>query len=104
MRVELGEWQGSVAVVRIDGKESARLGWAPYRADVPMTAGKHVVAIRVVSTPRNLYGPFHHPEKLRMRAWPAAWAVFPDQQPAGSSYDFVDYGLSTAPVLTFGAR
>lgn len=104
LRIQLREWQGSVAVVLVDGKESARLGWPPYQADVPVSPGEHTIALRIVSTPRNTYGPFHHPDKPRMRAWPAAWAVFPDHQPPGSAYDFVDYGLITPPTLLLGAR
>ncbi|MFN0169497.1 MAG: hypothetical protein ACKV22_24005 [Bryobacteraceae bacterium] len=102
LRVELGEWQGSLAVVLVDGKEAARLGWPPYRVDVPVTQGPHRLALRIVSTPRNLYGPYHHPDKPRMRAWPAAWALFPDRQPSGSAYDVLDYGLMTAPAVSFG--
>jgi hypothetical protein len=47
-------------------------------------------------------GPFHNSTKPRMRAWPAAWAEFPEKQPPGSAYDVLDYGLMTAPVLTVG--
>jgi hypothetical protein len=60
------------------------------------------VEVEVVSTPRNLMGPFHHPAKPRMRAWPAAWAEFPDHQPPGAAYDFIDYGLFTGPVVSTG--
>jgi hypothetical protein len=100
LRVQLGEWQGSVAEVLIDGKRAGLIPWQPWRADVPVAAGKHVVAVRVVSTPRNTYGPFHNRTKPRMRAWPAAWADFPTHQPAGAQYDLLDYGLSNPPTLS----
>jgi hypothetical protein len=55
--------------------------------------------VRVVSTPRNLFGPYHNPQKLRMKAWPAAWAEFPEHQPAGTAYDVIEYGLAAPPVV-----
>jgi len=75
------------------------LGWQPYVAEFPASAGKHTVAVRVISTPRNLFGPFHNRAKPRMRTWPAAWADFPERQPAGSDYDLLDYGLMAPPAI-----
>ncbi len=90
----------SVAEVLLDGKPAAVLGWQPYRAEVPVSTGAHQIAVRVVSTPRNLFGPFHNRARPRMRAWPAAWADFPDHQPAGSRYDLLDYGLLAPFTVT----
>jgi hypothetical protein len=99
--IRLGEWQGSLVEVLVDGKSSALLAWPPYETNVEVgSPGKHLLALRVVSTPRNLFGPFHHPSKLRMRAWPAAWSEFPEHQPAGSEYDFIDFGLLSQPEIT----
>jgi hypothetical protein len=102
LRIDLPEWGGSVAVIILDGRETAVLGWPPYSADLPVAVGKHMLGIRVVSTPRNLFGPYHHPAKIRMKAWPAAWAEFPEHQPSGSAYDFVDYGLMNPPSINIG--
>lgn len=99
LRVRLPEWSGSLAVIRVDGQQKALLGWPPYEATVAAPAGAHQVEIQVVSTPRNTFGPFHNPTKPRMRAWPAAWAEFPEHQPAGAAYDVLDYGLMKAPEL-----
>ena len=104
LRVKLGDWQGSVAAVLLDGKQVAVLGWPPYSAEIAVTPGKHKLAVRVVSTPRNTFGPFHNPTKPRMRAWPAAWAAFPEQEPAGSAYDVLDYGLNEAPRISVANR
>jgi hypothetical protein len=99
LRLSLKEWQGSVAVVLLDGKEVGRLGWQPYEAEFAAAPGKHVLQVKVVSTPRNTMGPFHNPTKPRMRAWPAAWSEFPSQQPAGPAYDVLGYGLIAAPAI-----
>ncbi len=69
------------------------LGWQPYEIEVPVTPGKHTVGIRVIANPRNLFGPFHNPNKPRMEAWPKFWAEFPEHQPPGASYDVLNYGL-----------
>ncbi len=100
LRVKLGEWQGSVAAILLDGKQVAVLGWPPYGTEIAVAPGKHKLAVRVISTPRNTLGPFHNPTKPRMRAWPAAWAAFPDHQPGGRAYDVLDYGLTEAPQLS----
>jgi len=97
LRVDLGEWQGSVATISLDGKPPTVLGWAPYVTEHPVTPGKHGLEVQVVSTPRNVFGPFHHPAKPRMKAWPAAWSEFPEHQPAGTQYDVLDYGLMKPP-------
>jgi hypothetical protein len=104
LKVSLGDWQGSVVAILLDGKRAEVRGWPPYEADFPAPAGRHKLAVQVVSTPRNVFGPFHHPAKIRMRAWPAAWAEFPERQPAGSAYDTLDYGLMEAPKVATSAR
>jgi len=99
LAISLGEWNGSLAAVEIDGKPAGLIAWQPWSIEVPVTAGKHLIALKIVSTPRNQFGPFHHPDKPRMRAWPAAWAQFPEHQPSGGAYDVLDYGLFAAPRL-----
>ena len=99
LRVEVKRWEGTVLEVLVDGKRAAVMGWQPYLAEVPVTAGKHTVGVRVVSTPRNTLGPFFNPT-LRMRAWPGAWGTFPEHQPEGARYDVLDYGLMEAPVVS----
>lgn len=99
LKVELNGWAGAAAEVLLDGQRVALIAWKPYRAEFPVQAGRRRLAIRVAATPRNLLGPFHHPEKPRMRAWPAAWAEFPPQQPAGADYDLLDYGLLSPPAI-----
>jgi len=76
-----------------DGKPVKTIGWQPYECLIDAPPGRHVAGLRIVGTPRNLFGPFHNPAKPRMIAWPGAWREFPVHQPGGTDYDFVDYGL-----------
>jgi hypothetical protein len=100
LRVEIPDWQGSVMEVLLDGKRQGQMAWQPFSIEMAASPGRHTVTVRVVATPRNLFGPYHNPSKPRMRAWPAAWAEFPEHQPAGSDYDLFDYGLMRAPVVS----
>ena len=93
LKVSFPNWQGSVAEVLLDGKSVETIAWSPYVAEMPATPGAHTVGLKVVATPRNLFGPFHNPSKPRMLAWPGAWSEFPEHQPSGSQYDVLDYGL-----------
>jgi hypothetical protein len=103
LKVGLGDWQGSVAEVLIDGARAALLGWPPYEASFAAAPGEHRVKVRVISNPRNLFGPFHHPDKPRMIAWSDSWGYFVEHQPAGSGYDLVDYGLAGPPAISVGS-
>lgn len=100
LRVSLKDLPGALAEVLVNGQALGWIGWPPYETEVPVQAGNATVEVRVYGTPRNVFGPFHHPDKLRFRAWPNAWAVFPERQPPGSAYDVLDYGLSAAPALS----
>ncbi len=102
LKIDLAEWNGAAVRALLDGKPATVLGWPPYSAVIPAAPGKHSVRLEVAGTPRNLFGPFHNPAKLRMRAWPAAWAEFPEHQPPGAAYDILDYGLMQPPTLSLG--
>ncbi|MEN6602478.1 MAG: hypothetical protein ABFD86_08660, partial [Bryobacteraceae bacterium] len=100
LRVELGKWSGALVEILLDGKRAALLGWPPYTADLPAPPGRHTVAVRVITPPRNVFGPFHNPGKPRMAAVPEYWANPPRTQPPGSQYDVLDYGLFEPPQLS----
>lgn len=97
VRVELGKWSGTAVEILLDGRRAAVLGWPPYAAELAAPPGRHNVALRVILPPRNLFGPFHNPDKLRMSATPASWANPPRQQPPGVKYDVLDYGMFEPP-------
>ncbi|HWR50878.1 MAG TPA: hypothetical protein VN428_07205, partial [Bryobacteraceae bacterium] len=103
LAVELPDWHGSMAEVLVDGKRAALLEWPPYRAVVPVAAGKHEVTVRVISTPRNWFGPYHHPHQPRFTSSDGYYREFPERQPAGKQYQVIDYGLNTAPAIATAA-
>jgi hypothetical protein len=101
--IELKDWHGSMAQVFVDGKPSATLQWPPYRVELPAKPGKHSVDVRVISTPRNTFGPYHHPHRPRFTSSDGYYREFPEHQPAGKEYQIVDYGINTAPFIATAA-
>jgi hypothetical protein len=93
LRLSFPHWAGSVAVALLDGKLVQVVGWQPFECVFGATAGSHVIGLRIVGTPRNLFGPFHSPMKPRWIGAPPLWAHFPEHQPPGDQYDRIDYGL-----------
>ncbi len=101
VRVELGNWNGSVAEVVLDGRRAAILGWPPWRADVELAPGTHELTVRVMGTPKNLFGAFHDPRTERPRPpWPGHWTLFAElPPPPGAAYQVLDYGLFEPPSI-----
>jgi hypothetical protein len=90
-------WQGSVAVVLLDGREVAPVMHPPYECEIPgpMTAGKHVLAVDVLGSMRNMMGS-HHIENLPLR-WTYEFA--PGHMPPGKDYRIDPSGLGEKPEL-----
>jgi hypothetical protein len=93
IRLRFPHWAGSVAVALLDGKPVQVVGWQPFECFIGATPGAHILGLRVVGTPRNLFGPFHSPMKPRWIGAPQLWAHFAEHQPPGDQYDQIDYGL-----------
>jgi hypothetical protein len=93
--VALENWLGSLAEVRVNGKQAGLIAFAPFRLDITdaLPAGENEVEVVVCGTLKNTLGPFHNNPELG-RAWPGSF-----QQgakggfPPGSEYSQVDYGL-----------
>jgi len=98
IHVRVPEWGGSVVEVLLDGKRIQVMGWQPYDCEAAVTPGRHVLAVRVVANPRNLFGPFHPDAGPYISGWPGTWAEFPEHQPAGAHYVVLNYGL-LAPLV-----
>lgn len=93
-QIHLGEWQGSVASIRVNGEKAGIIGWQPYELDITeyLGQGDNHIEVVVYATPRNLLGP-HHNHPRRGIATPWSWNYAPIQQPPGNDYTFVPYGL-----------
>lgn len=93
--VELGDWNGSVASVRVNGQLAGYLVCRPWECDVTewMKEGENFVEVTVIGTLKNTLGP-HHAGELRGAAWPHMFRKAPQTgPPPGRQYDTIGYGL-----------
>ena len=90
-------WEGSVAVVLLDGREIAPVMHPPYECEVPgpIEAGSHTLAVDILGNMRNMMGS-HHIDKLPLR-WTYEYA--PAHMPPGKSYRLDPTGLLAKPEL-----
>jgi hypothetical protein len=88
-------WYGSVARVKVNGKDCGRIFHAPWECDVTaaIQPGENVVEVTVVGTLKNTLGP-HHGNHALGSAWPSMFHEGPaDGPPPGEKYSTVGYGL-----------
>ncbi len=94
------QWRGAVAAILFNDKQIGSIGWEGESVNLTSSIEDALAArektallsIRIYGTPKNLFGP-HHAGQLRGSAWPGSFHDAPVKQPAGSSYDVIEYGL-----------
>jgi hypothetical protein len=99
--VELQEWYGSVAEIKVNGQSAGYVGYRPFHRDVTnlIRAGTNVVEVIVTGTLKNTLGP-HHAGAGVGSAWPGMFQKGPENgPPAGKRYHTLDYGLFEPFVL-----
>ena len=103
--IELGKWNGVVAGVTVNGKESGSIAFMPFTLDVTrqLKKGTNSIAVTVYGSLKNTLGPHHNSPSLG-KAWPGQFQQGPKQAPApGSEYSTVGYGMIDDFTLN-GAR
>jgi hypothetical protein len=92
--VQVNEWKGTAAEVLVNGQHAGFMGWQPYQVDITdrVTPGINEVEVRVYGSLKNILGP-HHFVRRRGIVTPWSFKYAPEQQPQGSDYDLLDYGL-----------
>jgi hypothetical protein len=93
-KVKLGNWQGTVATVSLNGQYAGIVGWPPYELEISefVRKGNNLVRVDIVGSLKNLLGPHHNnPQRGLVTPWSFFYA--PEQQPPGVEYDLIDYGL-----------
>ncbi len=94
VRIQLGNWSGTVSSVTVNGEDAGEIFMKPYdlRIDNFVKRGKNQVEVTVCGSLKNLLGP-HHNVRNQGIVTPWSFKYAPGQQPAGTEYDLVDYGL-----------
>ncbi|KPK87854.1 MAG: hypothetical protein AMS27_01220 [Bacteroides sp. SM23_62_1] len=93
-KIVLGDWNGAVAGVGVNGAEAGIIYHQPYELDISdlITDGENSITIHIVGSLKNLLGP-HHNVRTRDFVTPWSFRYAPDKQPPGEEYDLLDYGL-----------
>jgi hypothetical protein len=99
--VQLQEWYGSVAEVKVNGRSAGYVGYRPFQRDVTdlIQRGTNVIEVIVTGTLKNTLGP-HHAGPGVGSAWPGMFQKGPEHgPPAGTDYHTIDYGLFEPFIL-----
>lgn len=91
--VQLGDWKGTVAAVKVNGKDAGTIAYAPYSLDVSkfLRKGKNTIEVEVVGSLKNLLGP-HHSNPPTGYVSPGLFRKVKGY-PGGNNYSTIDYGL-----------
>ncbi len=99
-QVELGKWNGTVAEVKVNGKQAPLIAFPPYKSDLTglIMPGINKIDIKVIGSLKNLLGPHHNNIKPGL-ASPWSWRNV-RTFPSGKDYQMIDYGLYEDFILT----
>jgi hypothetical protein len=91
--ISLGEWNGTVAELAVNGKKAGIVAFPPYRADISnfIKPGENDISVTVKGSLKNLLGP-HHNNPAPGLTSPGSWRNVKTHGP-GEGYQMIDYGL-----------
>jgi hypothetical protein len=91
--ISLGEWNGTVAELTVNGKKAGIVAFPPYRADISnfIKPGENDISVTVKGSLKNLLGP-HHNNPAPGLTSPGSWRNVKTHGP-GEGYQMIDYGL-----------
>jgi hypothetical protein len=100
--VGLGNWNGTIAEVSVNGQPATVIAFPPYHTDVTglIKPGMNKIDVKVIGSLKNLLGPHHNNPKPGF-ASPGNWRNVKGY-PAGADYQLLDYGLFGDFVLLNG--
>ena len=93
-KVKLGKWNGTVAVVTVNGSEAGIIFTNPWEIGITgmLNEGENNIAVTVIGSLKNLLGP-HHNISRQGFVTPWSFKFAPETQPPGEAYDLQEYGL-----------
>jgi hypothetical protein len=94
-QVKLEKWKGTVAAVKVNGKDAGIIDIPPYTLDISsyVKPGNNTVEVMVTGSLKNTLGPHHNTPRPGLVS-PWLWRNV-KSYPSGRSYDVYDYGLLT---------
>jgi hypothetical protein len=102
--VALGNWNGTVAEVRVNGQSATAIAFPPYHSDITglLKRGANKIEVTVIGSLRNLLGPHHNNPKPGFVS-PWIWRNV-KSYPSGKDYQILDYGLFEEFALLHGTN
>ncbi|HQH40594.1 MAG TPA: hypothetical protein PK825_02535, partial [Bacteroidales bacterium] len=101
IQLHLKNWNGTVAEVKVNGKQAGVIFSPPYTLALEKWCrkGENKIEVIVYGSLKNLLGPFHF---VRQRGIVTPWSFkyAPAVQPPGDQYDQLDYGLNEEFIVT----
>jgi hypothetical protein len=94
-KVRLNRWNGTLAVVLLNGAKVGLITDPPYELELPATlkADENTVEVEVIGSLKNTFGFFYKSSAGKWIIGPGDWDVAPAKLPALSDYFLLDYGL-----------
>lgn len=92
--VEMGDWNGTLAEVWVNGKNAGLIAWQPFELDVTdwMKTGTNEITVNVFGSLKNTFG-FFYENNDNWIFGPFSWNRAPEKIPPASKYFLMDYGL-----------
>ncbi len=99
LNISIGDWNGSVVTLEIDGEDYGASLWPPYSFKLKkhFKKGKHTVSVEIIGNLGNLMGP-HFSDRYPI-VW--SWLDAPTIEPRGAEYKISPYGLEEGINLFF---
>ncbi|MDT8402438.1 MAG: glycosyl hydrolase [Bacteroidales bacterium] len=93
-KVRLKKWNGTIAEVRVNGKDAGLIAWQPYELDITdkLNDGENELTVLVTGSLKNTFGFFYHDNSSWIHG-PHSWNSAPGEIPPADDYFLVDYGL-----------
>ncbi len=94
-KVKLNRWNGTMAVVWLNGEKVGPILSPPYELELPINlkAGENSVGLEVIGSLKNSFGFFYKTSAGRWIIGPGDWDVAPAKLPSLNDYYLIDYGL-----------
>jgi len=113
--LDLDRLHGTLAIVRLNGKEAGAVLWAAYRLELTglTRAGANHLEIDLINSLRDLLGPHHYTGPQKNEQWGWSYSGYPekvnwmDNQVRGTlktrsyAYEFVPFGLSEIARIVY---
>jgi hypothetical protein len=103
-KIGLGNWNGTVAEVSVNGQSATVIAFPPYNTDVTglIKPGINKIDVKVIGSLKNLLGPHHNNPKPGFVS-PWIWRNVKGYPP-GKDYQILDYGLLDDFILYRGEK